>query len=112
MAAALIQSPEIGAAGEAISQLPLTDRAFEQLTSHEAVDYAESYFIGSIAAIWCCCYLVSKLLGVDLAKKALDLGRSLDITKDPSDATPGCCRLPLRAHPLPSYTPVAGMRLG
>ncbi|MCT4372723.1 hypothetical protein CLG85_021420 [Yangia mangrovi] len=112
MAGALTQSPAIGAAGEAISHLPLPEDAREQLTSHVAVGYAVCYIIGSTAAIWFCSYMGPKLLGVDLVQEARDLGRSLGITEDRSGVIPGYQRFPFRAYRLPAASPVAGMRLG
>ncbi|SDH76006.1 TrkA C-terminal domain-containing protein [Alloyangia pacifica] len=112
MAGALTQSPAIGAAGEAISHLPLPEAERALLTSHVAVGYAVCYIIGSTAAIWFCSYMGPRLLGLDLVQEARELGRSLGIGEDRSGVIPGYQRFPFRAYRLPAGSPVVGQTLG
>jgi len=78
---ALTESPAIGTATEAISNLPLSEAERQRLIGHIAVADSICYLFGAFGVIWFCGDIGPKLLRIDLKEEARKLEEAMGMKR-------------------------------
>jgi putative transport protein len=108
IAGSMTESATIGTAGEAISNLPVSDENKKAMTSAIAVAFAVTYLIGVVGVAWFLSFLAPRIMGVDLAKECREYEEKMGVATDSRGLLSAYRRFEARAYAVTAESGLTG----